>query len=111
MAAELITGDDIAIPVTLKINGQTFTIPPTATVEAQLVLPDHTGTWPGALKAVQSESAPGADWANSLVMVEFAGADTVAIADQGKALIEIQVDDNGKRTWFVTVKVVLGQIA
>lgn len=113
MATELVTGDDIAIPVTLKVNGATFTIPGTATVKARLVRTDHSEPIPGSLEAVQSDAAPGADWANSLVVVEFAGSDTSGIvaADQGKALIEIQVDDNGKRTWFVSVKLVLGQIA
>lgn len=111
MATELVTGDDIAIPVTLKVNGATFNIPGTATVKARLVSTDHSAVITGGLEAVQSDASPGADWANSLVVVEFAGADTSAITYQGKALIEIQVDDNGKRTWFVTVKVVTGNIA
>jgi hypothetical protein len=110
---EVITGDDISLPVTLKINGATFNIPGTATVTAQLVKTDHSGAVTGALAAVQSDAAPGADWPNSLVVIEFAPTDTSGISadDQGKALIEIQVDDGSKRTWFVTVKIVKGNIA
>lgn len=106
----LVTGDDISLSVTLKKNDLTFTIPPsTAAVHARIVSTNHKEVYSPTVE--QFDTTPGADWPNSLVVVEFAPADTSAILYQGKALVEIQVDDNGKRTWFVTVKLVTGQIS
>ena len=71
---------------------------------------DHTEKY--TLPIAQSESAPGADWANSLLTIEFASTDTVNMTYQGAALIEIQVDDTvnttGKTTFFVKVLIVSG---
>ena len=105
----LVTGDDLSIAVTLKKNDLTFDIPIASTVTAKLVSTNHSTVY--SAEAVQFSTTPGADWSNSLVVVEFAPADTASITYQGKALLEIQVDDNGKRTWFATVKIVTGQIA
>jgi hypothetical protein len=107
---KLVTGDDVAISVTLKKNNATFTIDPTATVTAALVDTQHTSTY--MLPVAQSAAAPGADWANSLVVVEFAGTDTQSIDFQGGALLEIQIDDTvntpGKTTFFAKVSIVSG---
>jgi len=105
----IVTGDDISVAVTLKKNDLTFDIPLLSTVTARIVSTNHKEVYSG--EVVQSNSTPGADWPNSLVVVEFAPADTNTITYQGKALIEVQVDDNGKRTWFVTVKLITGQIS
>ena len=63
-------------------------------------------------EVTQSNAAVGADWANSLVVVEFTEGNT-AVSDTfiGDALLEIQVDDSGKRTWFVPIEITKGTIA
>lgn len=105
----LVTGDDLSVAVTLKKNDLVFDIPIASTVTARLVSTKHTEVYSGEVE--QFSTTPGADWSQSLVVVEFAPADTSTIIYQGKALLEIQVDDNGKRTWFATVKIVTGQIS
>ncbi len=103
----LVTGDDITLPVTLKKNGATFTIASGATVVGQLVSRDRKETY--TVEVSQSNAAP-ADWDNSLVEVTFLSAHTADITEQGAALLEIQVDDGGKRTWFVAVTIARGNI-
>jgi len=99
----LVTGDDIQMLVTLLKDGATFNINAGATVHARLIDVGKENPYMDAI--VQSNTAPGADWPNSLVTVEFASADTADIAYQGPALLEVQVDDNGKSTWFETVQI------
>lgn len=104
----VVTGDDIAIAVTLKRNGAVFAINPGATVKARLVDVDHENAY--TAEVAQSSSAPGADWSVSLVSVQFAPADTTTITYQGLAKLEIQVDDAIKSTWFVPVVIRRGSI-
>lgn len=104
----LVTGDDISLSVTLKKNGVPFTINPSATVTGMLVSQSRVEALTEAI--AQSDTTTGADWANSLVVVKFASADTAAITTQGAAILEIQVDDGGKRTWFVLVTIARGNI-
>lgn len=104
----IVTGDDSSLSVTLRKGGVTFNIDTGATVQASLVSLDHQTVYAGPI--TQSNATPGADWANSLVVVEFASTDTDSITYQGKALMEIQVDDSGKTTFFASVMIVLGTI-
>ena len=104
----IVTGDDVSLSVTLKKGGATFSIDVGATVQASLVSLDHQTVYAGPI--AQSNVTPGADWANSLVVVELASATTSPITYQGKALLEIQVDDSGKTTFFASVIIVLGTI-
>ena len=92
----LVTGDDIALAVQLKRNGAAFSIDVGATVKAALVSSSGTVTGP----VVCSSSADGADWSTSLVVAEFESATTQAMAI-GDYELEIEVDDNGRTTWFV----------
>ena len=107
--SELVTGDDVAIPVTLRKDGATFSIDSGATIKASLIsyAKDEIFITPQDV----AEGTAGSDWANSLVIVEFVSADTLAIPQTGKAKIEIQVDDGGKLTWFTTIDVELGTIS
>jgi len=104
----LVTGDDIQMLVTLLKDGTTFNINAAATVEARLINIDRTQAYMDPV--AQSNAASGADWSNSLVTVEFAETDTSDITYQGAALLEVQVDDNGKSTWFETVNILLDTI-
>lgn len=105
----IVTGDNVSLQVTLKRDNQTFTIAPGATVEASIVDLEHKEVYVAAV--AQSNTAPGADWANSLVIVEFAPADTADVTYQGEATLEIQVDDSGKTTFFAGVVLISGTIA
>lgn len=107
----IVTGDDVSLLATLKKDDATFTIDPGATVKAALVSHDHTEVYTDAV--VQSSASPGADWANSLVQVIMDGDATssIAVADQGAALLEVQVDETIKETWFGNVQIIKGQIA
>ena len=109
---KLVTGDDIDLVVTLKKNNSTFAIDATATVTAALVNSTRTETY--TLPITQDEAAVGADWANSLLIISFAEADTLPMTYQGSALLEIQVEDDvnssGKTTFFSKVLIVNGQL-
>ena len=105
---DITTGDDVALLVTLKKNGATFTIDPGATVEAAIVDAQRITQ---LMPAVSQSNGGNADWANSLVEVILTSAQTAVIDKQGGALLEIQVDDSGKQTWFASVNIKRGSIA
>jgi hypothetical protein len=105
---EIIAGDDSDYAAQLYKDAATFTIDAGATVEARLISIDRQTTYTDVLTC--SNGASGADWANSLVVVEIAEADTLAITYSGMALLEIQVDDSGKITFFGSVVIALGTI-
>lgn len=104
----IVTGDDMRQLVQLTINSLPFAIGLAGTVKARLVTLDHKT----ALTVVvdQSRSAAGADWAASLVVVEMPPTATAPIAEYGPSLLEIQVDDTIKETWFIPVTIVQGHI-
>lgn len=109
MITQIVTGDDAVFQAQLYKDLATFTIDPGATVEAMLVSVDHQTKYTDAVTL--SNAAAGADWPNSLVIVEFSQAETAAIQVTGNALLEIQVDETTKENWFGTVNIVTGQIA
>lgn len=103
----IVTGDDVELAVTLLKGGSTFDMTG-ATINARIVKFDHSA----ALTAseLQNEAATGADWANSLLILELSAAETAAITYLGQSLIEIQVDNGKKQTWFIDCKIVRGQV-
>jgi len=104
----LVTGDDLRLPVALKINGAAFDAA-AATIKARVVSLDHATAL--TAEAAQSPATPGANWAQSLVVVVIPATDTAVIASYGMALLEIQVASDIKETWFVPLNIVQGQIA
>lgn len=106
--ATVVTGDDLSIPVTLKLNKSTFDMRG-KTCKARLVSTDHETVFTEEI--TQNEAASGADWANSKVIVEMTGIDTQDIKYQGKAKCEIQVEFPKKQTWWIQVQIVKGNIA
>lgn len=111
---EIVTGDDSNLPVNLYKKDATgtdisFTIAPTATVKASLISADKAQVLIAPVTCL--EAAAGADWANSLVIIPFTSADTVGVKVTGDALVEIQVDDGGKLTWFTGITISRGTIA
>lgn len=104
----LTTGDDFTLPVILKKNTLAFAISGGGIVKARLVSVDRQTML--SVEVNQVSSTPGADWANSLVVITLPAAATAGAQYQGLALLEIQVADSAKITWFVTVKIVRGSI-
>jgi len=109
MITQIVTGDDAVFQAQLYKDAAVFSIDAGATVEAMLVSIDHETTYTDAVTL--SNVAAGADWPNSLVIVEFSESETAAIAVTGNVLLEVQVDDTIKETWFGVVQVITGQIA
>lgn len=105
----IVTGDTLALPVTLKKSGSTFVINAGATVQAALVSLDHLTVLAGPV--TMDNEAAGADWGNSLIMIEMDSTVTANIRYSGKIHLEVQVDDGGKLTWFFTLDLVRGTIA
>lgn len=104
----IVTGDDIALPVTLKKDGKTFVINPAATVKAAIVSADHASVLAGPVTV--SALASGSDWARSLIIVQFSGSATQSITANKPAKLEIEVNDGGKLTWFTDVRLIKGLI-
>lgn len=105
----LVTGDDFTANVTLYVDGATFDASG-ATITAAVVSRHHATKFTSDV--AQSEVATGADWANSLIVVEFGPTETAKVTEYGSALVEIQVNDGTtKRSWFQSVVVVKGQVA
>lgn len=105
---ELTIGDDISLSVQLRKDSATFNINTTSIVEAQIVANDRNSVL--SAKTTMTSTATGADWANSLVVVEFASSATSNITTFGPAILELQVDDSGKTTWFSSVRLLNSQI-
>jgi hypothetical protein len=110
MSAIITTGDDVTIPVTLKKNGTVFNIGLNAQVKVAIIAADRSKKLTNDILC--SPDSPGADWANSLLMVEIPSSETVdmTVPSKGSVLLEIQVDDGGKLTWTVPLKVMKGII-
>ena len=107
--ATIVTGDDATLPVVLTKDGATFVINPAAVIRATVT--DKTKRNTLLAPVTVTEAAAGSDWANSLIVVVFSSADTAAVTYSGRAVLEIQVDDNGKLTWFDEIEIVKGTIA
>jgi len=98
----IVSGDDTAISITLKKNNATFDIPTaTATVTAAVISTDKRTQYITGTSVISSTQ--GSDWPNSLVVVEFTSTQTSTLPTGG-ALVEVQVEDNGKLTWFGSIK-------
>lgn len=106
--AQIVIGDDVPLSVTLKRNKVTFNIPGTATIKGVVTSMDHKYAYTTVLTA--AEGATGADWANSLVVFDISSTETGVMTYTGMALIEVQVDDDGKSTFFAEVEVLQGTI-
>ncbi len=95
MAHVLVTGDDIQRDVQLTKGNAPFVIDPGATVQAAMV--SSVGSVVGPVTVLEAD---GGDWTTSLVTVKFPSA-TSASFTRGSATLEIEVNDNGRLTWFV----------
>lgn len=108
-AAQLVIGDDASIGIILKRNKATFNIDSGATVKGQVTSMDHKYVYTSELTALSTDT--GADWPNSLVVFPISSTVTSLITYTGMALVEIQVDDGGKTTFFAELEIIKGAIA
>ena len=69
----IVTGDHARLPVRLRKAGATFDAS-AATIVAAIVTENHSDKLSGDV--TQDSGANGADWANSLIIVEFPPAET-----------------------------------
>lgn len=104
----IVLGDDSEVPVTLKKNKATFSIDAGAVIKAAVVNTDRDTVIAGPVTV--NNNATGSDLANSLIVVEFTEEETGAITVEGDALLEIQVLDGKKKTWWPEVFLVRGLI-
>lgn len=109
MTTQVITGDDVLFPVQLYKDGEAFVIDPGATVEAMFVSLDHNTAYTAAI--AQSSGTTGADWPTAVVVVSMADTVTSSVTYQGRAYLEIQVDDTIKETFFGVVAIIKGNIS
>lgn len=107
--AIITTGDDPQIPFRMKKDGATFTIGGGATVSAVLTSLDRSATI--SPEVTVNLNATGTNLAESLVIVAFTEAQTLAITEHGAALLEVQVNDGGKLTWTAELLIRKGNIA
>lgn len=106
--AAIVTGDDSTLPVELRKEQQAFSIATSATVKASIISKNKRVVLIPTVTVL--ETSAGSVWATSLIVVKFTSAETAAINRLGEALLEIQVDDGGKITWFSPILVVKGTI-
>lgn len=105
----IVLGDDSGLNLTLKKNKKTFAISADAVINASIVNVDHSEVLAGPITI--DKSVPGTNLDQSLIVVEFTGAETESILAEGDALIEVQVDDVKKKTWFVEAYLIKGTIS
>lgn len=110
---EIVQGDDIELGVTLKRKRAgdaaltTFNISNGATVVAQFVDISKTVTF--GPEVTLAFGATGADWANSLVVVEMTAAESAQITHTGMSYCRVRVTDTGKRnTYYAPVEILEG---
>lgn len=109
MSAEVIViGDDVRIERTLMIGDDAYDASGATSIKVAFVSTDHSTKLTADIE--QDENASGADWANGVVIIEMAAADTADITDDGPAILELQVDKTIKQTWHMAVLLVEGQI-
>lgn len=104
----VVSGDDVLLPTTLKIDNATFSINALADVKAKIVSTNQQTVYSAV--SAQSSSTPGADWANSLVVISLPSEVTTDISYFGNCLLEIQVNDSGRKTWFASILTMKGNI-
>ena len=88
---KFLTGEDVAIPVQLTENDETFVIDAGATVTAVL---RHGTTTISAVESCPDDT----DWATSLVIAPFTDVETAAIVVGSSpifATVEVKINDAG----------------
>ena len=106
--AEVVTGDDVSLVITLLSDGTTFNMSGNA-VKAMLVSKDRLTAFTS--EVTQNEAAAGANYLVSRVAIQMTAVQTENINYQGFGFIEVQVTFPGaKKTWFHPVQIVKGNI-
>ena len=91
-------GDDVSIPITLLDSSGAARDVSAATISASLVSVASGSRTSYVGPAAQAAGATGADWANGVVIAQFAAADTVSLpAGDTIVLLELQITLAGER--------------
>ena len=106
--AVIVSGYDAKQSITLTKGDQTFAINSSATVKVAIIDTDRSSIILSAVTSLRTEA--GADWANSLIVVEFPKELTAVIQEFGDALLEIQVDDGITLPWYVDAVILKGLV-
>ncbi len=106
---QIVSGDDAKVIHKLYKNGALFALSDSATVSCRLVSTDKATAYTAAV--AQASNTDGADWQYSTIAAVFAEAVTSLIDYEGFALLETQVTDSGKQTWFLPVYITKGTIS
>jgi len=107
--SEIVSGYDAELPIELTKDKTTFAIDIASIVKASLISADRATVLIAPVTC--DHTAAGADWAVSLVVVEFPRTSTALLTDYAPALIEIQVDDGKKTPFFTSVDIEKGTIS
>lgn len=104
----LVTGDEGLTKIQLTKDGSPFSINTSATVKVGIVTADHKELLSSVVTCLHT--SPGCDWSTSLVSFSFPNAATQDIVITKPVMLELEVDDGGKLTWFIPIKLLKGQI-
>lgn len=107
---QIVTGDGWYGSITLELDGVAFDASG-ATIKSNLVTDDDTRTVLAG-PVTFNEAAPGADWANGIVVTNYGAGDLPGSITPQVCLCEIEVVKAGlTRTWFVTAFIVKGTVS
>lgn len=108
----LVTGDPFIKTINLlkcNDNGEfSFNIPTNVDVTVAVITADHTRLLTSAVAVSSSE--PGSNWSTSIIVVNIPKTETQAIDELGIAMLEIQVNDGGEKTFFAAINIINGLI-
>jgi hypothetical protein len=108
---QIVIGNDFELGVTLTKDHKPFMIDFQAVIKATVVNTDHNTRYFDA--SIVSPATPGSDLSQSLIIIRFTKAQTVAITKYGPVKIEVAItESNGfiHPSWFVDARTVKGQI-
>jgi len=106
---KIITGTDRQLTATWTVNGSVTPISPAAIVRFIMVSKDKETTYTNILTADRNH--PSADWPHGLIALVFPSTETSAINARGLAMVELQVEDAGKKLGtFFPVNIVKGNL-
>lgn len=104
----LVTGDEGLTKIQLTKEGSPFSINTSATVKVGIVTADHKELLSSVVTCLHT--SPECDWSTSLISFSFLNAATQNIIITKPAMLELEVDDGGKLTWFIPIKLLKGQL-
>ena len=107
--AQLFTGDDWSLSVTLERDGVAFNASTATDISAAVVSgADQHACVLIAARSMDSGAA-GADWSTGVVILDFPASVTSGVSEYGARYIEIQVTIGGKKTTWPRLAVLINK--